>query len=435
MERMPGFVWWTAIATGLWTLALVASFRPFMPDEAQHVDYGWSVWHRQLPVFDTGIVAPLPVGEFGPQWTSHHPPAYAALISPLVGPLLDAGHAHLALLLSRCIGAVLAGASVLAVARLALLTFRGSPYVPHNAALLFAASPSLAVWAALVVNDLLALLAALVAFVGVAMFVRGRSFAAAVPPLACTLALATRAHGLVVVVLCAAVLALSAWIERSRRGLLALTALATLVIPIVATAAFWWRNIELTGSIVGYRPDFYESLGRVVRPLSMVATDSEVWSFVAPRLVPTGFPLLALLVAGVLWWTVGELRHRGASADAMLLALLPVGLAAATVGLFIAYLAAGGTVNPRYLLPVLPAVAVVSSPMIPPLKCMPLGLPLLVVLLGWTPTLLQILVGAEQFRPLNVWLTTGLAFAALGCLAIAALRVTAPELRNVARSL
>jgi hypothetical protein len=126
--------------------------------------------------------------------------------------------------------------------------------------------PAFTRWGGVAINDLLALLGTLAAFVAVGSLIRGApSWVVALPPIVCTAVLATRAQGIVTVAVCAAALAIVGCLG-ARRALMFGGAAATLALPIVVTAPFWIRNVETTGSVIGYRPDFYADLARIHRP-------------------------------------------------------------------------------------------------------------------------------------------------------------------------
>ena len=98
---------------------VIAAVTPVLstPDEVSHVDYGYQVWHGDLPVFEDGVVFRPPGCKLPPvHLESQHPPLYYLIIAPVVGPLIDAGHWRIADLAARAVNVAIAIACVIALA-------------------------------------------------------------------------------------------------------------------------------------------------------------------------------------------------------------------------------------------------------------------------------------------------------------------------------
>lgn len=189
--------------------------------------------------------------------------------------------------------------------------------------------------------------------------------------LACGLGALSRATFLVTLVAVTAGLGLAGWRHaRGGSGRRLAVAAESAALPIgsalVLAGWFYRRNIELTGTWTGARPDYaQENLGRTAQPITDVLTSSTYWQIPLDllRKSPDHLPtlgravllvLVALALAGLAWR-----RGSGVEATAVgLLALQGLGTLALTAG----YLGTGGGTAGRYLLPaLLPLAAALAA--------------------------------------------------------------------------
>lgn len=85
-------------------------------DSSQNLDYAWQLYHGEIPKFWDGPQIDLPYKMPSVQFVSQHPPLYYLLLSPIVGPLIDAGDWKLAILYSRFLTILLGVLLVLVLA-------------------------------------------------------------------------------------------------------------------------------------------------------------------------------------------------------------------------------------------------------------------------------------------------------------------------------
>lgn len=337
-------------------------------DEAAHLDYAYQVWTGGLPVFEEGLVVQPPVGYAPPvQWVAQHPPLYYLLQAPVVGPLVDLGRPVLAAYAGRALNALLAAALVLVVAWAAAQVAPRTPRLRVAAAVVVAASAWVARVGGAVYNDLLAAATAtLVMGATVALLRHGGSRARwALLAAACAAALLTRAALVVVIAACLAALVIDA-VVRSRGWHAVLTtsaaAAATLVVAVLPSSWFWWRNVRLTGDVLGGHPEWAaEHLDRVSRPWTDVLTDvgswRALWSLHSHDVLPRGTTTTVLLVVPVALALVGlavVARREVPRAREHLAVLVALGgPVVAVLGMQVLYAAGGGGLNARYLMPLL----------------------------------------------------------------------------------
>jgi hypothetical protein len=346
-------------------------------DEAAHLDYAYRVWHGSLPEFSEGLAIHPPVGFAPPvQWVAQHPPLYYLILAPVVGPLTDRGELVAALYAARAVNALLAGLLVVVSAWAAAQIAPRSPRVWLITAGVVGGSAWVARVAGAVYNDVLAA-ATTTLVLGVAAWLirRGPTLGGhAVLAGAAALALLTRASALAVIAAAIGGVALTQVMRvRSARGVaVALgAAAATAVAAVVPSAWFWRRNLELTGSLLGGHPDWAaEHLGRVPRPWSAVLVDPATWhglwrlfSYQILR-VDLATPLLLAVPVALALVAGGRLVRRDGPGAALLTSPERTGIGFALAGstatvlaLQILYVSGGGSVNARYLLPVILPVA------------------------------------------------------------------------------
>lgn len=249
-------------------------------DEVAHLDYAYQVWHGHLPDFYKGLVIDYQKGSGVPvQWVSQHPPLFYLLLAPIVGPLIDGGHAFAAGMAARGVNVVLGGLLVWCVGRASrdlLPRVRG---IGPVTALVAACCSWLQGVSSAVYNDTVAALACTGLLWAVGSWPDGhasrrRRGAVVVLTAACLL---SRLSTVAVVLPCLVALVLvdrpwggrgdrrwslrrahwSAWGDGTR------TAVAAVVATLLTSGWFYVRNVVLTGSIAGGHTGWaVEHLGR-----------------------------------------------------------------------------------------------------------------------------------------------------------------------------
>lgn len=371
---------WGVLAAVLGLALAAAAFAAVSPlngsaDEPAHVDYAYQLWHGDFPVFEDGLVV-VPEGQPSPpvQFVTQHPPLFYLLLAPVVGPLVDAGHPQAAVLAGRGVSLLIAVACLLALAWAAaqLSVHRPWAWAVTAAAVAAPIVPFLRVGGSVYSDNLAVLFAVLALGLTVRILRRGWSLGLLLAVgLACGLGALSRATFLITLVAVTAGLGLAGWRHAaggSGRRLAVAAGLAVLPTGSALAVAGWFyqRNIELTGTWTGARPDYaQENLGRTARPITDVLTSSTYWQIPldllrqSPDQLPTlgrvtllVLPLLAL--AAVAW-------RRGSGVEAAtvgLLALQGLGTFILTAG----YIGTGGGTAGRYLLPaLLPLAAVLAA--------------------------------------------------------------------------
>jgi hypothetical protein len=256
---------------GLVSVWLVTQPLFLTGDESSNVDYAFQVTHGRIPVEGGPRTVEFPGlrQREGLQYTSNHPPAYHALVGPLVLAADASPHPRVFLMLARALTALLGGAALLTLAALAGTVFRA----PRERALAVVATVGLSgSWAALVSvstsirNDALAVLLVCATVLVLARAARSGQRQGTVLLVAslCALGMLTRVSFLPVWLLAiASVAALEAWpsLRRRRpgaadlrRGVLA--ALVVLLLPVLAAGWFYALSLhrygDLTGGSVAY---------------------------------------------------------------------------------------------------------------------------------------------------------------------------------------
>ena len=378
--------WATPIVLAATLLVLTASVaRTFssMPlasvDESAHVDYVLRVWHGQLPVLLDGIRFRPGFGGTPPvQWVAQHPPLYYALLAPVIGPLVDAGHPVQAVVSGRLCNAVFAAAVVPSAAWAASRCFPGVVRLPATVAVVTASTSVLVVQGGVVYNDSLAALtcalacgvagAALRSGVGPGLVVGGALVAAA--------GMTTRLTFTLWLVAMVVAFALSRTVRLGRlRGLGARVLVAA--VPLAAAAAasgwFWLRNQALTGSFSGrptawpgYTPRPHYSEVEVVSMLGFWRQLFALFRGALPIASPLPWVLLLLPVLLFVAALVARRLRPWAPADddrwsrRLVVAMLVV-VTVLFVVVEIRYAAGGGAPLNRYTLTVLVPIALAMS--------------------------------------------------------------------------
>lgn len=335
-------------------------------DEAAHVDYAFQLWHGAFPVFEAGLALQNTVGVHPQvQWTSQHPPLFYLLLSPVVGPLADAGHVNAAGMAARLVVVALSLGLIYASRWVAGLLIPGTPAVRLGAPLVIGVSAWFPVLGGVVYNDIFALLMTLLALGSLLAIVRrpdrarwGIAFG-----LACAAGSLARFTFLPVAFALCLGLVVIAVIDRRVRRLGLAAAVGAAGAMAVASGWFYLRNLELTGSVTGtHLPWFIEQGLRSPRPTLEVVSDLGWWmrmldqfgpvasgqaaASVAPWLVVGLFLLPA--IAGVVLYVVRVRRTSSRRAVDLVLGALVVAIVGGLVVMEIQHYAQGGGANVRY---------------------------------------------------------------------------------------
>jgi hypothetical protein len=341
-------------------------------DETGHMDYAFQVWHGHLPVFERGVVFKPPTASIPPaQWEAQHPPLFYLLLAPVVGPLIDGGHWLQAVLAGRAVCVLIAVACVLALSWAGSLvsTRRRAAWAIAVPAVVAPFSPFMRVGGS-VYNDNLAAFFSILAL-GIAMLAVRRGVNRRLVVAAALVAAAgmlSRATFVLTLLVLAGALVLGVWIhENGALGARLVRSAVVAAIPFAAAVGasgwFYQRNEQLTGTYTGGHAEWAaQHLGRESKPFTQVLTSSGFWKTNLQVLRQTGGLdgrlgpyLLALTasVAGVVWLL--HLARRHGKLDRIQAAVVLV-LAAQFLGALIVeigYVATGGGVITRYLLPAL----------------------------------------------------------------------------------
>jgi 4-amino-4-deoxy-L-arabinose transferase-like glycosyltransferase len=372
-----------ALATFLLCCAVTIAKVPLgTTDESAHLDYALQIWHGHLPVFERGLSfrAPLPSHSPPVQWEAQHPPFFYALVAPIAGPLIDAGHWIVADLAVRLVNSVLSALSVLAIAWAAgaAVSRNRSRWMLLTGAVATMLGPIIFVGGSAFSDPVLTLTSALA--VGIALRAVRHGLDRRTLVLAALIAAvgaAARAEfvialGILVLGLAAAACLHSRGSAASRLG----RALLASSLPIVAAAAssgwFYLRNKRLTGTFSGSQPEWaaihlhrkHRSVSEVLHlenfwntqfallrhPLDGRYTAHHARNVIDTRTMVT--MLVVLLVLGVLFgvrslWRAVRGRDRVQLVTIGLLALL----AFITFAYEVFYITGGGGSVSRYLLP------------------------------------------------------------------------------------
>lgn len=352
-------------------------------DEMAHVDYAYQVWHGRLPDFFAGLSIDPGVGfRPGVQWVSQHPPLLYAVLAPVVGPLVDAGHPVAADLAARAVLVVLAGLSVLLVRWAVRAAMPAYPRVATVAALIYGLSSWLPRQGGSVYNDLPAVTAVVVAtgFLFRAMRDPGRLGPVVGLAAATAVASQVRFSTLPLIALLALVLGLHRLVVE-RRVISAVVHPMIVAVSVVAASGWWWlHNRATTGNLQGSRADYWiEERGWEQLTFGQVMR-SDFWprmlqqffdtSFMKPReawepaaLLGIGVLFLAPMAVGAVVAAVDAARARtGQSRPAAVLVLLTL---LGTIGLVVAtqvlYSMSSGSNLPRYFFALVPAGATLMA--------------------------------------------------------------------------
>lgn len=367
-------------------VAAAVTVRPLQPrDEPLNVAYAVALSEGRLPRIDVAVQPVMPgQRKFLPHFVANHPPGYYALVSLPISVGVSAGRPWTGVVGARLLTAALTLPAVLLVAALARVLTRGRrPDVVVGAAALAATWWVLPLHAGLVHNDgpatVVTAAHVLVAVLLLRDGLRLRWVTGAIA-LSCV-GLLLRLSASTLVAITAAVLVAAALLHprttRLRAAAVGAAWALVLLAASAATSGWWWaRNLRLYGDVTGtplivrmlrWQPDD--------RPLAAVATDPSVWAELA--LAAAGHPVqLWSQAAAASWWVaVAVLAVLGLvataksawrrppsagrpSARAVAVALLLLVHVASTFAQVVVHVQHGGNPQPRYLLPVMPVLAV-----------------------------------------------------------------------------
>lgn len=375
--------------------AAFAALSPTLvtPDETSHIDYGYQVWHGQLPRFEDGIAFTPGAGVRVPgvQWEAHHPPLYYLLIAPAVGPLIDSDRWQAAVMAARAINLLIAAGCILALAWAgSLLTTRRrwawAIAVPAAVAPL---SPFMRVGGSAYNDNLPALLVVLSLGTGILVLRYGPSrLRLLLVAFLCGLGSLARANFVVTLIVVAAMVAVGVWLHDSGRvtrrlGRSVLAGAFPFAAALAASGWFYLRNIRLTGSWTGAQTEFgLANMQRHRRGLADVLNDPSFWEqqlrlmrhptfgsadWLGPRVLLAAAAVG--LVACILWMvrfarqqTTAELRQ---PSPLVVQAAIVVAMLAQFGGVLliqVLYAGIGGATINRYLLPgLLPIGALLAA--------------------------------------------------------------------------
>lgn len=352
-------------------------------DETAHVDYAVSVWHGKLPVFEHGLdFRPEPPARVPPvQWASQHPPLFYVLLAPVVGPLADSGDWVAATLAGRSVTIVLGILLVLSVAWVAKAVFEGDRRRVLTALLVTVPMSAPLFVSSAVYNDVLAAV-----FVALTVGVSARAILHGVTwlrvgQLALLLSLGMLTRAMFITTAAAALLALAMSVllldpRPLRERLLRLAVAVPCISGAVLLSSGWFyaRNVRLSGSWTGGRPDWaMEHLGRSRYSIAEALANSDLRNgytrvfFDSGRgvaLVATAVVILGTAVLGASALVAGGPRAaipaRTRRTTLVLVAYLVVQVLL-TVGMQVVYISGGGGANFRYSLAALAPVVLLLT--------------------------------------------------------------------------
>ncbi|HEX4685477.1 MAG TPA: hypothetical protein VH228_01755 [Nocardioides sp.] len=334
------------VYTGLVLLWMVTQPLFLTGDESSHVDYAYQVTHGRIPVAGGPMAHEFPeLGQRGDyQYTSNHPPAYHALVGPLVRVAAASDHPRIFLMLARVLTACIGGAVVLTLVATAATVFRR----PRERALAMIGTAGLSGSLAAMVgssssirNDALAVLLTCLTLLVLARAARGGQRPATVALVAglCALGMLTRISFLPVWLLAvAAVAVLELWpLLRPRRPTAAvlrravLSAVVVLLAPLLGAGWFYVLSLhrygDLTGGSAAYPivADRAYLPGAQQGPLAFMLRPSTWWDQIEQLgggIVPLAghtaaiYPVVGVAaVAVLLFGVVAAARRRGSLRD------------------------------------------------------------------------------------------------------------------------
>ncbi|MCW2524414.1 MAG: hypothetical protein JWO63_2749 [Frankiales bacterium] len=279
-----------ALATLLMCLGVAVTNSPLATaDETGHLDYAVQVWNGHLPVFEKGVQIKTSAPAVRPpvQWEAQHPPFFYALVAPIAGPLVNAGHWIAANLAVRFVNSFIALLTVLMIAWAAGLLRprdRGG-WMISVAAVASTMGPIVFVGGSAYGDPLNGLWCAAAVGLAVLVIKRGMTVKRAVAiSVLSGLGLATNAQFILALVLLVVVSVLVVLLQSSapvlkRLSLAAAAGAAPLLAAFAAAGWFFIRNKHITGNFSGAQPVWTEEhLHRHSYSLSQVLHARSFWT-------------------------------------------------------------------------------------------------------------------------------------------------------------
>ena len=342
-------------------IALVFKVPSWGNDEPAHLGYVASLAEGRLPTIETDIVddpARFPGTaeelrgwdeEHGDIWTANHPPLFHLAMVPLWWALSD--HQSGMIITMRLANTLGFACWLLLVGLLALELVPRRPAVAALAAVV-AAAPTLVLRSAFFQNDGWASASAVLLLLITVRMLRDEVTAqrVAVAVAAGTVAAGTRAQGVLVVALCAITLMM---VLTRRDGWRRSFTVAGLVggVPALAFGWFYLRNRRLYGDLTG-QDALLEKFGRV--PVERWDRIDNIPGLTEPTLATPILIVVAVILVPIA--LARSVRRHGVRPDAVWV-LLGVH-ALLTLQSVVAFLRAGGGFHDRYLMQVMPLLAV-----------------------------------------------------------------------------
>jgi hypothetical protein len=392
-------------------LILWATTQPFTlrSDSVLHLDYAWQVSQRELPDFWEGTQLPTKSAS-KVQYVSQHPPLYYLLLAPLVNKPIDNGRLDIAMAIGRmftiCVSLLVTAA----------LVWAGWVFGGEKKSLFAIALPAIVTStlvfvraAAEVKNDILALLFTTIALVLFALIIKKgmntKRFVALV--LVCSAGMASRATFISVIVLVpisfgAAVL-YNEKIDLKIKLLKSILLSALLMIVVLTSIGwFYYNNYMLSGSWHRTAPQSWAAdiLGREYRTLNDILTNYRLWLSLPGGLYGNNINIIlsySVFITGFFLATLFCLKTQCLRLlkEKKILFITIIMLLHSSLTFFeqIAHATGYGSINPRYLLPML----------------IPVGLVLCYGFLGWEKTRGQLIT----LFTASGWLAAGASSAAI----------------------
>ncbi len=391
--RVDPAAWWLAELPRWSRIGLIGAFVAYLGaagysfltlvwagsgDSYFHLDYAYQVWHGHLPagygsqltLFDRGPT-PATVDYF--HYTAAHPPLVYAILAPIVGPLIDAGHPVAAVVGARLVNLAFGTATV------AVVAWFGWRFGGRMRERLVVALPALAVltnsflaFSGDVYNDIVLTFFSTAAIaVGALVIVHGSTpRRLALLGVICAAGMASKATFVVTLVAVVGGIVIATVRARDGGRLAAAwrsaIARAAIVAGVPAIAIGWFYAYNYSRSGVPFRATpVAPLLGRHYKDMSSILTDSTLYltfprGLLGTRAWEPGGKLnwlasLALVCAGILAAaTFAVVRRRLSGFRVTPTAIVGAVLVAQLVGLYLAQLehATGyGAFNFRYFLP------------------------------------------------------------------------------------
>ena len=405
------------VIIGIWMAVAVVAGVLLQPkgtgDAYQHIDYIYQVANGSLPAPTGHLWDPVDFDHqlTGRQYASAHPPLYAALMSQLVGGLLDSNW-PLAVAILRLVNIILGALGIAALAWLGWQfprTQRGR--IAVGMAALGGASFTYVRFGSEVYLDMLVTVCATAALaVAAGVLSRGLTASRVGMLIAlCALGMGTKATFVTTLVIVVVAVFVSPAVTGNARiprswYLSASSAIAVVVLGLVPWLGFYWRNAELSGS--WYRNVPKSPVGtRSFRSLEMALWDETFWLNVPSKMLGARhglagpirgsvslilFAVLVSLTTVVLVSTVRSYRHSlsvnasvepaESRAPLAIVVMLAAQLGAAHA-MQLSHATGYGQYNPRYYLTATASLALLTGYGVAMMRWRALAIPIVLAVL------------------------------------------------------